>query len=98
MGAAPKSGILYHKQDVVAHFLINMYSSGLGKILKVCKALLLLKRYWEALEVVHHVLRIGSHLGKVKCDELRALGARMSISTNHFLILLMVSYLVHGIL
>lgn len=51
-------------------------------VLQVCKALLLLKRYWEALEIVHHILRIGSHLGKVKCDELRALGAQIAYKTK----------------
>ncbi|KAH8961754.1 hypothetical protein BDL97_05G064600 [Sphagnum fallax] len=51
-------------------------------LLQVCKTLAMLKRYWEALEIMHHTLRVGGHLGKPKCDELRALGAQIAYKTR----------------
>ncbi|KAL3694342.1 hypothetical protein R1sor_007993 [Riccia sorocarpa] len=47
-------------------------------ILKCCRTLLATRRYWEALEIIHHTLQVGYGLEPEKRDELRNLGARIS--------------------
>ncbi|KAL2633355.1 hypothetical protein R1flu_004834 [Riccia fluitans] len=47
-------------------------------ILKCCRMLLATRRYWEALEIIHHTLQVGYGLEAEKRDELRNLGARIS--------------------
>ncbi|KAJ7521433.1 hypothetical protein O6H91_19G054300 [Diphasiastrum complanatum] len=47
-------------------------------LLQTCKMLAVSKRYWEALEIIHHSLRLGRSLSSEKRDELRALGAEMA--------------------
>ncbi|BBN06711.1 general transcription factor 3C polypeptide 3 (transcription factor C subunit 4) [Marchantia polymorpha subsp. ruderalis] len=51
-------------------------------ILQCCRTLTSSKRYWEALEIVHHTLQAGSGLGQEKRDELRNLGARIAYQTR----------------
>ncbi|EFJ04351.1 hypothetical protein SELMODRAFT_432497 [Selaginella moellendorffii] len=51
-------------------------------LLQACKALASIQRYWEALEVIHHSLRVGNSLTPEQHDELRALGAQIAYKTS----------------
>ncbi|KAJ7961663.1 General transcription factor 3C polypeptide 3 [Quillaja saponaria] len=52
-------------------------------ILQLCKALASLQRYWEALEIVNLILRLGHNtLSDDRKEELRSLGAQMAFNTT----------------
>ncbi|KAK9095770.1 hypothetical protein Sjap_021267 [Stephania japonica] len=52
-------------------------------ILNLCKALASLQRYWEALEVVNHILRLGyNSLSVEKKMELQSIGAQLAYNTT----------------
>ncbi|GLJ14841.1 hypothetical protein SUGI_0241430 [Cryptomeria japonica] len=52
-------------------------------IIEICKALASLKRYWEALEIINHSLKLGhNHFCQEKQDELRSLGAQVAYNTT----------------
>lgn len=52
-------------------------------VLNLCKSLASLQRYWEALEVINHTLRLGCNsLSVEKKEELRSLGAQIAYNTT----------------
>ncbi|CAM6088014.1 unnamed protein product [Calypogeia fissa] len=51
-------------------------------LLQCCKTLAALRRPWEALEIIQHVLHARDGLTKEQRDELRALGAKISFETK----------------
>ncbi|KAH9314691.1 hypothetical protein KI387_023318, partial [Taxus chinensis] len=52
-------------------------------IVEICKALASLRRYWEALEIINHSLKLGhNHFSQEKQDELRSLGAQVAYNTT----------------
>ncbi|KAJ4964536.1 hypothetical protein NE237_016385 [Protea cynaroides] len=53
-------------------------------ILDLCRALSSLRRYWEALEIVNHTLRLAYNtLSVEKKEELRSLGAQIAYNTTN---------------
>lgn len=51
-------------------------------LLQCCKTLAAVRRPWEALEIIQHVLQARDGLTKEQRDELRALGAQISFETR----------------
>ncbi|KAI3923294.1 hypothetical protein MKW92_008738 [Papaver armeniacum] len=52
-------------------------------ILDLCKALASLRRYWEALEIINHSLRLADNILPLeKKEELRSLGAQIAYNTT----------------
>lgn len=52
-------------------------------LIEVCKGLASLRRYWEALEIINHSLKLGhNHFSPEKQGELRSLGAQIAYNTT----------------
>ncbi|XP_010252329.1 PREDICTED: general transcription factor 3C polypeptide 3 isoform X2 [Nelumbo nucifera] len=53
-------------------------------IVDLCKALATLRRYWEALEIINHTLKLAYNMLSIeKKEELRSLGAQVAYNTRN---------------